>query len=347
MQISTHNTRSILNQKEITLEEVFDKLLLVVSLMKRNYVLIGIIVLLSVVGGILTRGDKIYTSTVTILLPSSAETGVLSLVSQFGGGSKKGVTFKKFKSIAGSSSNLKKVLLSRSEIGDTNDINIHFLIDELELRKLFSEQGSSLATVDFNKQGFRQDTVLNYVIKALRERLLIQETIDELIKVEITGKNELLAVIISEEIVNQALAFFDKSSVAEDFHTMENLILRRDSTKALLFREEMHLATLKDAAVRTVKSKGYIALLRSERAFNILNGTYMELIKQITMLSFKIDNSRHNISVVDSPMLPLDGKKKGIVKTSIIFSIIGFVVSILLLIGAPLGLKVFKKVKKA
>ena len=117
--------------------------------------------------------------------------------------------------------------------------------------------------------------------------------------------------------------------------------------RSILYKEEMHLAALKDAAVRTIKSKGYVDMLRSERSFNILNETFLELNRQIEVLSFKIANSRHNISIVDKPMLPLKGKRKGIGLTVLIFSIIGFVVGVVLLIGFPIASSVFKKLKKA
>ncbi|MFT6746189.1 MAG: hypothetical protein ACJAZ2_000527 [Glaciecola sp.] len=332
-----------MEQKEITLEEVLDKLLSVIILIKKNYILVGVVMLASVAFGVMTRDDKVYTAKTTILLPSSAASGMLSLASQFGMSNEKGITFEKFKGIASSSTNLKKVLLMDAKIDGKPDKMIHFLMDELELRKA----NSSLADVDFNQRGMRQDSVLNVVIDLLDKRVQIKETIDELIKVEVTGKNEVLAALMNEELVNQTLLFFDESSVAEDIKTINNLELRRDSTKEELYREEMRLATLKDAAVRTVKSKGYVHMLRSEREFKILNETYVELIKQMQMLSFQIDNNRHNISIVDSPMLPLKGKRRSIAMTSIIFSIVGFIASLLLLIGGPLLLKAFKTVKTA
>ena len=334
-----------MKQRELTLSEILDKILSIIILLKRNYLLIIIIMSGFSIYGVLNREDEIYTAKTTILLPSSNKSSVLSMIGQFGVNDKKEITFGKFKSIARSNSNLKSVLLKKININNISDKIIHFLMDELELRKTYAKSGSDLSNVNFNATGLQQDTVMNYLINQLKKRIIINETIDELIKVETFGKSEYLAVEINNKIVDQTIKFFDDFSVLDDVNTLSNLEKRKDSIQDLLNNEEIKLAFLKDAAFRTVKSKGHLELLRSERQFQILDKTYVELIKQMEIISFKIDNNRINITIVDNPMLPLNGEKKSLTKIIILQSIIGFVLSVLLLIGYPFVSKMIRKIK--
>jgi uncharacterized protein involved in exopolysaccharide biosynthesis len=336
-----------LKQKEFTISEIFDKIVSIIILLKRNYLLI-----ISIMGGfsflgVLNRADEIYTAKTTILLPSSNKSSVLSMIGQFGVNDKKEITFGKFKSIASSNSNLKTVLLEEIKINGVSDKIIHFLMDELKLRKFYSKSGSNLSKVNFDTIGLKQDTVMNYVINQLKKRLTVKETIGELIQVETFGKSEFLAVEINNKIVSQTVNFFDDFSVLDDVNTLKNLKKRRDSIKNLLNQEEIQLAFLKDAAFRTVKSKGHLELLRSERQFQILDKTYVELIKQMEIISFKIDNNRLNITIIDNPMLPLNGERKSLTLIILFHSLIGFATSLLLLIGYPFILKGIKKIKSA
>ena len=336
-----------MKQKEFTLEEVFNKVLSVVITIKKNYILITAAMVVFSLVGVLNRDDDTYSAKTTILLPSSNKSGVLSMIGQFGVGDKKEINFGKFKSIANSNSNLKKVLLKEVKIDGVSDKIIHFFIDELELREFYTELGSNLSKVNFDTIGLEQDTVMNYVINLLKKRITINETVDELVEVKTNGKSELLAVTINNNIVAQTIKFFDTFSILDDVKTLKNLETRRDSIKILLNQEEMNLAFLKDAAFRTIKSKGHLELLRSERQFQILDKTYVELIKQMEMISFKIDNNRLNITIVDSPMLPLNGERRGLTTIIILHSFIGFMLSLLLLICYPFGLKAIKKIKSA
>jgi uncharacterized protein involved in exopolysaccharide biosynthesis len=76
-----------------------------------------------------------------------------------------------------------------------------------------------------------------------------------------------------------------------------------------------------------VRTAGLLEKRRSERDLRILNEMYIEIMKQLEIMNFKLLDKKSPIYVLSSPRYPLVPKKRSLLVSIIIGSLLGFVVS--------------------
>ena len=110
-----------------------------------------------------------------------------------------------------------------------------------------------------------------------------------------------------------------------------NICFSFDLKKVFLKRKlafvEYANADIIDHSVNMVKTAGLLEKRRSERDLRILNEMYIEIMKQLEIMNFKLLDKKSAIHVLSSPRYPLVSKKPSLIVSVIIGSFLGFVLS--------------------
>lgn len=328
-----------MENKEISIKDIVIKAISLITIVKKNIILLLIIVLAFAGLGYYTKGKNKFSASSTIMLKSQGATGggLMSLATQFGLGGEELISFDKFKGIALSQSVLRQVLLSNVKVKGKSDLIGHHIIEAGNYRLAWKEKRPNLANVNLNEDSPNRDTVMVILLGTIKNIISISEDKAKLITVAVSDGNEDIAYAICNTVVKKTIEFFANTTVGTDVKTKENILERIDSIKTELYQSEQQYSNLKDNTFQTVKTKGLIDLLRVERKLKILNEMYIEATKQYEILNFKIANTNTGIQVVDYPRYPLDLVKVSVVNRLIMYSALGFIIGSISIIGFVLG----------
>ena len=292
-----------------------------IALTKKKIVIISIVgVGFFLIGFFLLKpSDKFVATTSIMLKSSSAQGGLLNLASQFGLDNNQGITFEKFKGIATSNRIIKQTIQSTFIFENEEIVVGKFLIDTLHLW----EDKPEFSQVDFAKVSNQRDTVINHLATVLKGMITIAENEEELVVLNVTSSYELYSKHVNDILLKSTIRFFKESAMNTDLRSKRIIQKKLDSINDVLFTTENAYAKLKDESFMTVKTQGYIELLRLERQMKILNEMLVETTKQNEIYAVKVLNSTPSIDIVDTPEFPITNTRRSRVVLSLILFMVG------------------------
>lgn len=189
-----------------------------------------------------------------------------------------------------------------------------------------------------SRQGFslQQDSLL-YVIyrNIINNNLTISKPDKKLsfILVECDATDELFAKLFTERLVKEATDFYIQTKLQRSKATVDKLQSKADSIETLLNRKSYSMAETQDLNLNPARN---IAGVRTEliaRDKIVLQTMYGEVIKNLEMSRMAMAQETPIIQIVDTPILPLNKGKTGVIKGGILGGfLLGFLCVIALLI---------------
>lgn len=292
-----------------------------IALTKKNFVVISIVGVVFFLLGffVLKPADKYVATTSIMLKSSSAQGGLINLASQFGLDNNQGITFEKFKGIATSNKIIKQTIQSTFAFNNNEIVVGKFLIDTLNLW----EDKPEFSKLNFSKVSSERDSVINHLAVVLKDMITIAENEEELVVLNVTSSYEFFSKHVNDIILKSTIHFFKESAMNTDMRSKRIIQQKLDSIKVELYNTETNYAKLKDESFMTVKTQGYIELLRLERQMKILNQMLVETTKQNEIYAVKVLNSSPSIDIVDTPQFPINNTKRSRLVLSIILFMLG------------------------
>lgn len=276
--------------------------------------------------GVFMSPKKKYLAETTLFFNAGKESKFLSLVNRFGGGGFQDISFDKFKIVAFSNNLIESILLSDVIINNEKGKLINFIIKSEKLDKSW-ENKPELYDLDFDQSGFVQDSIQKQIVKLVKNKINLEEDKNGLIRLTFLSFNEDLALLFNNYHFDAIDNFFKDIQLKDDMNSLKILSYKRDSILRELTITEDFLANTIDFSQNTVKQKGRVEITRKERELRILNGMYVELVKQYELINYRIQDNKNLIIKLDSSKLPLEKIKRSLVKTIVIFGLVGFILS--------------------
>lgn len=309
------------NKDVITIEEIFVKIINFVKLLKRNFFLILLFIIVGGAIGFIAAPLKKYNATTSLILKSSSDKGgFLNIASRFGLGSQNIISFDKIKAVSSSRKIYTELLMKSSTVDGKQDLLGHHLIDYYELEENWEEKPNRI-NVDLNKNSLVRDTIVNILCKMMDKNIFVSETKEKLVEIKTESTNHDLTYSLNNKLTDIVLKYFYDFEIANDINTKNTIEKKLDSVNVELISNEKLYAKLKDESYRMIKHEGMLELQRVERLLRILNQMQIELTTQNELVKFRILDKTSSFELLDQPTLPLE--KKGMSK--IIYLIIGMI----------------------
>ncbi|MFT6716163.1 MAG: hypothetical protein ACJA0Q_000795 [Saprospiraceae bacterium] len=312
--------------KELTIEDFLVNAIKVVMLLKKNIIFIGLTCLMFFGIALYMRPAKVFVAESTLMLKSSKNGGLLSVASQFGLGGGQEISFEEVVGISLSYSAISTTLLRQVEINGKHDLMINHLASMKNLKKEWEEK-PYLRAIDHTAEGFLQDSIMLSMFKGVQNGVTLHENREKLIVLSCKFGNEQFSYLMNQLLLEYVMTYFEESETKSDIVTQKALQLKLDSLKLDLHRYEQHLASIADNSFHVVKRKGLVDRLRTEREVRILSEIYIELMKQLELVNFRIMDKKEPLQLVDKPIYPLLREQRGVVMLAALSGIAGFVVS--------------------
>jgi len=349
MNNNTSDTKLI--NKEIELSEIGKYLLILLSFLKNNYKNLFMVGMLgSIIAIFISFYQTItYTAKSTFIVEDSKSTGglsgIASLAGQFGvdvsGGNTGLISGDNILYYFKSESLAREVLLSPWVINR----NFSFADIYVSTHGLIKKWESVLKNKKINfpplnkgmKYTLLQDSLLQVIIKdnILKKQVNISK-IDKkasFINLSVTMNDEILAKEYSDKLLEVAINRFINLEIGKQKKNVNNLQLRVDNLNRILAQKTFKSAELQTSAATMdlnplYKTNTSIISELTNRDKLMLNTVYGEVVKNLELAKFTLNQETPVIQIVDPTLLPLTKNK--ISKS--IFAVLGFSVAIVIFI---------------
>ncbi len=315
-----------MEEKEYTIESFIIKVRTIVLTLKKKRMFIGISMAIFVFLFVFFRKQS-YVAESSIFLKNSKQSKLFSIASTLGLGGETEVSFDKIKSVVESDYILNQLLFTKIKVKKKEDFLYNHLVD---MRKF--DQSLKIKDVQPRHQvsdesQYIQDSISLIFAKTLKTSINVMENKEQLIVIGVKNKSEEMAVETNRALIKLILQFFKDVEIKDDLHSQKVLQNRLDSVRDRLLYVENANAHIVDHSVNMVKTAGLLEKRRSERDLRILNEMYIEIMKQLEIMNFKLLDKKSPIYVLSSPRYPLVSKKRSLIVSVIIGSFLGFVLS--------------------
>jgi hypothetical protein len=280
------------------------------------------------------RSDRLYTAKVSYTTSDGNGLGGLAggLVGRFIGGGRSS-PIAKMQAMLTSRKIMEKVLLRKETINGQED----FLINH-HARLFKFEENSKLEFKSF-KEGklktIKENEAFLLAYKQINKAFLSQN-LDEgtsIASINIASTSEEYAYVLSITLFNELEGFYIDSEIGQQQKILDRLELRADSIYHEIEKITYRIANLSDFDRGRVFNTDKVPELKAQAELSFLRTLYQEIIKNLETIKFTVTSATPTIKAIDLPMLPLEVKGKGTIKSTITGGFLGGFLSILFIVG--------------
>ena len=322
-----------------------------------------IIIIVGLCGGILGFGfaqfqKPIYISKYSFILNENDGNASLNLSSLAGlagiaglAGGSNNVNEDKLLYLANSRQIIGNTLVEKATINGEEKLMVNHFIDIYKLAKGFKSD-TSLETfnyfvhADLDKFTYQENKVLDLIIKNIVEgKQLFIDTKKKtgiviqsagIIAMEFKSINEEFSKYFIENLYRNLSDYYTNRTIQRQFKNYSLIKQRADSIKMVLFEKENYGASIFDRNIKVVRMLGKVDLERTKRDIQMLSLMYAEVLKNMEIAKFTLDNQTPFFQTVDKPTLPLEKKKVSRLFSAVVGSIIFGIVFCIYLISKNL-----------
>ena len=250
--------------------------------------------------------------------------------------------------LATSRSLLGETLLDSALVNGKNDKIVNHYIDIYEMQNGFKSD-TSLANFlyfthnNLSELSYQENKVLDKIIKILNEsKQYIIEVKKKsgivaqwagIVILEFHSKNEELSKQLLDNLYINLGNYYTNKTIKKQLQNYNLIKKRADSLQVLLYNKEELGAEAYDRTFKSIKMQGKVEVQRSKRDIEMIGLMYSEVIKNLEIAKFSLDNQTPFFQIIDSPTYPLKKDKYGKVFSALLGSICcAFLAFIILLI---------------
>jgi hypothetical protein len=298
-------------------------------LIGKKWVILSVFLMGAVFGGLKAFffNGVLFTGRVTfsIIEKGSPNSGLSSLVSQFGGGlGGDGTLFSPDNILILLKSNkiIEQSLLSKaSGFQDSVFLDVYLV---RQFHKDINNGEINLKSFRVPRQDFSReaDSIFSIVVKEVKESIIIERgekksTINEL---KVVSNNETWAQNFSLELIENASNMYLEIKTGKSKRNLIVLQNRLDSVYIELNAAMYGVASEVDQSIGFFQAQPRVSRLKKEMQVQLLSNLYGELVKNIELNKFTLSQEEPVFQIIDASRMPLEKKGKGLIKNSIVFA---------------------------
>lgn len=257
-----------------------------------------------------------------------------------------GVNEEKLIFLASSKFLIGNTLLCRVDIEGKNQIFINYIIDKYEMQNSFKSDTMLKDFKYFTHENLdslsnKENKVLDGVIKAFTEGEMLKLEGKKksgivaqsagIITVDFKSKDEHLTKLFLDSLYANINKYYVNKVTQRQAKNYSLIKHRADSLKTLLSSKEETGAAFVDQNLNLSKMTARVKVERTRRDVEMLNLMYAEVLKNLEVAKFNLENQTPVLVLVDKPTYPLKMEKKSKILFGIGFGFLGGVLTFLAL----------------
>lgn len=141
-----------------------------------------------------------------------------------------------------------------------------------------------------------------------------------IVVINFTTQNEELTKQFLDSLYRKLSEFYISKITQKHQKHFQIILARADSLKIVLSQKEIAGADYFDRNVNLAKMTGRVKLERSRRDIEVISLMYAEVLKNLEIAKFNLENETPSFQLIDSPTYPIKRDKP----SKLLFSILGF-----------------------
>lgn len=327
------------NSQDIKLTEIVFQLEKLIKIVLRKWKLLMVV---GFVGGVLgfvyaSFQSPSYISKLSFML-NDKESGIPSSLSSLAGlaglsGGGASTNDDRIVFMSTSRNILSKALLEKEIINGKNDILINHYIEINQMKDGFSNDTALNGFEKFvnevpEKLTYQENKVMDLVLKGFNDNNMITVSAKKktglvtqssgIVIMEFKSSSEEFSKYFLENLYNQLSTYYINKSVERQTYNYNIIQRRADSIQDELLQAENSGASFVDQNQNIVRMSRRIEGERLRKKTEILNLMYGEVLKNLEIAKFTLENQTPSLIVIDTPTLPLEKKKMSRLKTAVV-----------------------------
>jgi capsular polysaccharide biosynthesis protein len=242
---------------------------------------------------------------------------------------------------------IEKALLSNVNFDGKNELLIERYLASNKLRTQWKEK-DHIDTLSFtgdpDKFNRKQDSIITDLVDIFNRKVLSVAKPDKklnIIDVNVTTSDELFAKEFTNKLVETVNNFYVQTKTKKTFQNVQILQRQADSVKRELNSSISGVASAIDAAPNANPALLTLRVPSQKKQVDVQASTaiYGEIVKNLEISKITLLQETPLIQVIDQPVLPLEVHRIGKMKGIVIGFILGFFLSV--------GLLIFRKIIKS
>ncbi len=169
----------------------------------------------------------------------------------------------------------------------------------------------------------------------------------QMINMQVKTIDQDLSIALVYSLYENLNSFYVLQSTAKGQETVNTLTLRKDSLENVMQKQQASLAYATDRSRGMTYQSQQTNRLDLTVDLNITQTMYMEIVKNLEISRFSLENIRPVFTIIDYPLQPLPTNRKSPVRYIAIFVIVGCVMVFMMLILGKMYKDIMKDAKKA
>lgn len=226
---------------------------------------------------------------------------------------------------------IEKTLRSTVKIHNKEILFANFFLDSLDWRdKWLSSSAYPKLVFNTSKKDSNEVWFENGILKNMYKKLT-----GEYLKINPKGKGTTISSVVCETrhplfskyfveaLMNEVTTYYINAKTERSRINLDIIQKRTDSVRQAYVQALYGRAVFSDADINLVRESFSVPGERKQTDAQILRAAYIDLSRNLESAKTSLMNNTPIIQIVDSPVLPLDIKKPGLVKQFLLFFFIG------------------------
>jgi uncharacterized protein involved in exopolysaccharide biosynthesis len=234
---------------------------------------------------------------------------------------------------------LEKALLSEYDLGTKKELLIDRYVKYNNLLAKWRKK-DNIETITFKgdpaKFNRLQDSLITDIIITFNKSILSVTKLDKklnIIKVEVTAKDELFAKEFTNKLVETVNDFYVFTKTKKSYQNIQVLQHQADSVRMVLNSSINGVAAAIDAAPNANPSLLTLKVPSQKKQIDVQASTaiYSEIVKNLEISKISLRQETPLIQVIDKPVLPLEIHKAGKIASALTGFFLGIFITVLTL----------------
>lgn len=314
------------------IKELYIKLKRFIKILYAKKILIIINIILVFCLGYFTKKEKQYEASTSIFLNTPKGSGLMSLATKFGIGGNNGLSYDKLIGLISSADARIFMLKSIVNIDGVNDYMINHYTKIEKIDEKWKEKKPELLDIDFSTNGKIQDSLITALSRKLKRNIIVNQESQGFITIKTKSENEDFAFNLNQLLCEFLKNQIKSSELQTDITSLHYLKIKKDSLDKVINELQYRLAKVFDETKNSIKMQGQIEKMTLENDLFTLNKLRSDLIVNLELTSYNVNSYSFPLTFFDQPRYPLESSKLSLIILIILSLIIGFILSVFIII---------------
>lgn len=234
-------------------------------------------------------------------------------------------------------------LLTKVKIEKEDHLLINYFIDKYDVQKTFKNDEFLADFTYFRNSNLdsltdQENKVIDIVTRFFDKNQLLKVEGKKkaglvaqnagIVNIDFASIDEVFAKVFVDHLYKNINKYYVNKTTQRQYRNYNLIKDRADSLEILLLSKEASGASIIDQNVNLSKMRARLTVERNKRDLELLNLMYAEVLKNLEISKFSLENQTPLLQVIDKPTYPLLKEKKSKIKFGILGGIIGAFLSL-------------------